>query len=360
VVVPTAPNNSVISGAGYNAFGKNLTVKNTGNLELQSNNNLTITDWIHVNAGGLFSVKNNGSLLQINNVANTGSITYERISQPMYLNDYTYWNSPVTTASGFTVGNLTSGTDLIFRYTPTQAGANGTWTQVAAGTSMNPTFGIIARAPSTFPTVGPKQTFTTTFAGTPNNGDITMPISKGSNTNMGSTVPSGGATAVTDADYEWNLIGNPYPSAVNIVSFLNDPANTPVIDGTVYIWTHNTPPSGATPDPFYGNYVTNYTVNDYATVNSLGTTSTAPSGGTPPTTFIAAGQSFFVSADNAMANGTTQNVVFRNSMRVTNNNNTFFKSASENLDSNGVNSQRLWLNLSNNNGGFSQLLVLFT
>lgn len=185
-----------------------------------------------------------------------------------------------------------------------------------------------------------------------------MPISKGTNANIGSTIPSGGSTAVTDADDEWNLIGNPYPSAINIVSFLNDPANTPVVDGTVYLWTHNTPPSGATPDPFYGNYVSNYTVSDYATVNSLGSTATASSGGTMPTTFIAAGQSFFISADNAMANGSTQNVTFKNSMRVTNNNNTFFKTTdNQNLDSNGLNSQRLWLNLSNNNGGFSQLLV---
>jgi len=339
------------------AFAKTLIVRPNGDLQIHPNNSVTVTDAVTVDAGGIFNIRNTGSLVQINNVANSGIMNMERISQPMYFLDYTYWNSPVTAASGFTLGNLTTATSYIFNYTPTQAGANGIWTRQSAGTVMSPTRGYIARAPLSFPTSGVKQTKTVNFIGTPNNGNILMPISKGTNANIGSTLPSGGSTVVTDADDEWNLIGNPYPSAIDIVPFLNHPTNTPVVDGTVYLWTHNSPPSAATPDPFYGNYVMNYTVNDYATVNLAGATATAASGGTAPSRYIAAGQSFFISADNAMANGTTANVIFNNSMRVTNENNHFLRTENETQAPEGFETKRLWLNLSNNGGGFSQILV---
>ena len=58
--VPTAsncvviPNTTQITGSGYNAFAKNVTIKSTGNLELQSSNNLTITDEITVKRLGCF------------------------------------------------------------------------------------------------------------------------------------------------------------------------------------------------------------------------------------------------------------------------------------------------------------------
>ncbi|MGX7666982.1 GEVED domain-containing protein [Flavobacterium pedocola] len=357
VIIPNVTNDPIISGSGYTGLGLNLTIQTGAILTVNTANNLSIVDYVNINAGGDLVLQNSASLVQTNNVANTGTAHIRRNSQPMYRLDYTYWNSPVTAASGFTVGNLNANSPYIYRYTPTVAGGNGTWASLSAGSVMNPTYGVIARAPGTFPTSGAKQTYTATFTGTPNNGTVTMPISKGTNANIGSTTPSGGSTVVTDADDEWNLIGNPYPSAIDIVSFLNHPANVPVIDGTVYLWTHNTLPTAASPDPYYGNYSYNYTVNDYATVNSLGATATATTGGTMPTTYIASGQSFFISADNAMANGTTGNVTFNNSMRVLNNNSNFYRNTAGENTTDTFTKQRLWLNLSNNNGGFSQILV---
>jgi hypothetical protein len=63
--------------------------------------------------------------------------------------------------------------------------------------------------------------------------EIFNSISKGTNANM---VPG----TVDDEDDEWNLMGNPYPSGLNIAKLIDLPL-TNVIDGTVYIWTHNTP-----------------------------------------------------------------------------------------------------------------------
>jgi hypothetical protein len=358
--VPSASNcvivneNAVISGTNYNAYAKNITVKSIGSFELQADNNLTVTDWINVNTGGVFNIRNNASLVQTNDDANTGNIRIERITQPMNYYDYTYWNSPVTLASGFTLGSLSPQTSSdIWSYSPTVSGGSGNWLNLIPTTVMNPTKGYIVKAPDTFssnPTT--KVTYTATFVGTPNNGTILAPVSKGTNANIGGLV--------AEEDDEWNLIGNPYPSGIDAKKFLDLPENLAAIDGTIYVWTQIPQPTTTVQDSFYGDYVLNYTANDYASFNKTGATGTASSATnavTTPTGFIATGQSFFVKAAATMANGTTKNVTFNNSMRIEGKNSDFIKTSNNAKTAIVEEKNRIWLNLTNNSGAFSQTLI---
>ena len=354
-----APENTLISDINVPAFAKNVVVKSTGTFEMQAGTNLTVTDWIHVETGGVFNVKNNASLVQINDDQNTGKVNIERITQPMNYYDYTYWNSPVTLASNFTLGNLSPQTSSdIWSYAPTVAGGSGNWVNVSPSTVMSPIKGYIVKAPDTFSSnPSTKIAYTATFVGTPNNGPILAPISKGTNQDIQKLL-------VDDEDDEWNLIGNPYPSGLDAKKFLD--FNPNVVDGTIYIWTHNTQPSAAAPDQFYGDYVLNYTSEDYASFNKTGGTATASAttGGTEPSGFIASGQAFFVKAAGTMADGATANATFNNSMRVTNNtnpttgtNSDFFKTRNKTKTSTAEEKHRIWLNLTNNSGAFSQTLI---
>ena len=347
------PENTIISGTNYYAYAKNITLKSKGTFEIQSGNNLIVTDWINVNTGGVFDVKNNASLVQTNNDANIGNARIERITQPMNYYDYTYWNSPVTFASGFTLGSLSPKTASdIWSYSPTISGGSGNWLSQNPSTVMDPTKGYIVKAPDTFSSnPSTKVTFTATFVGTPNNGPIFTPISKGRNANM--------SAMVANEDDEWNLIGNPYPSAIDAKKLFDYPGNSAVIDGTIYIWTHIPTPTTATPDPFYGDYVSHYTLDDYATFNKTGATGTASSAtneAATPSGYIATGQSFFVKAAPSMVNGTTKNATFDNSMRIARENSDFHKTRNT-VKTATEEKHRIWLNLTNNSGAFSQTLI---
>ncbi len=154
-----------------------------------------------------------------------------------------------------------------------------------------------------------------------------------------------------------NLIGNPYASAISANAFLSNPANTGVVEGTIYLWTHNTPVTA---------YV--YNSNDYAVYNFSGSVATraALTSGVNtnvPTGNIASGQGFFI---KGLTNG---DVVFNNSMRLTGGNNQFFRmsggnsvrtqgAANQTPDAiDGIEKNRVWLNLTNSQGAFKQMLV---
>jgi len=356
VVIPSATNSPIISGSSYNAYCNNLTILSGGILLLNTSNNLTVKDFVNVDPSGQFYIKDSASLIQINNVSNTGNIDMERITQPMYRFDYTYWGTPVTLASNFTLGNLSPNTlsDKYFSWTPTVGGSFGNWFYESAATVMNPTKGYIVRAPQSFsPTPGTKIPYTANFVGIPNNGTIACPIYHGT-------------LGLGNNNDKYNLLGNPYPSAVDAQAFLTDPSNVPVIDGTIYFWTHNSAPSSSYVDPFYGDFVINYSSSDYASWNSLGSVgsrgSAALSGGSAPNGYIAAGQGFFTKSTGTAPSGNT--VSFKNTMRVTSNNNQFFRSNSSatsvTTSATNYEKHRIWLNLINNGGSFNQILVGYT
>jgi len=343
VVIPNTANDPIVSGASYDALGLNLTIQNGAVLTVNATNDIIINDWVNINAGGDLQLNNSASLIQINNNPNTGTMHMNRTVNIRRL-DYVYWSSPV---ASFTSNAISPGTSAgyIYKWIPT-IGANingfGNWT--VGNENMVVGKGYIVRGPNAFTTT--PAPFTATFTGTPNNGIITTPILRG--TWNGGTYSTGVSTTLgTNYDDNWNLIGNPYPSAVNAISFLTTNTN---IDGFIKIWTHGTLPSTAISDPFYNNYVYNYTPGDYITYNSSGTSS-------GPGVFggqIASGQGFFVSMLHT-SGSTSENVIFNNSMRNTlNNNSQFFRNSSE---INNANDGRIWLDLIDANANVVRNLV---
>ncbi|VXC40067.1 conserved exported hypothetical protein [Flavobacterium sp. 9AF] len=341
VIVPITANDPVISGASYDAEGLNLTIQNGANLTVNPTNNLTITNWVNSNLSGNLILDNSASLIQINNTINNGTMNMTRnVDVKRY--DYVYWSSPV---DSYSVNSING--SYRYKWAPTlpsvYASNYGNW--ISTNETMAIGKGYIVRTPNTFSTS--LQTFSTTFTGTPNNGDIYVPISR--DTYDGANYLGSTTTPVTKDDDNWNLIGNPYPSAVNAIDFLTLNTN---IDGFIKVWTHGNIPSSATADPFYQNYQYNYTLSDYITYNALGSSS-GPGvfGG-----YIAASQGFFVLMNHSSAS-TNENVLFTNSMRSnTYDNSQFFRT------NNSIQSEkhRIWLDLIAPNGISTRTLIGYT
>lgn len=229
--------------------------------------------------------------------------------------------------------NLTAGT-------PNGTIINGTFT--AAAPAPNGYLVIVSTYTSTL------QNFTATFVGTPNNGDISIPISRGSYTSATTYQICATCTPATNLDDNWNLVGNPYPSAIDANDFMASNTN---IDGYIKLWTHNTLPDSAIADPFYEGFVYNYTIADYITYNHLGTLP-SPDGFDG---YIAAGQGFFVSMlDGGPA---TQNLNFTNALRSnTYDNGQFYRNTNNSVTSNEK--HHIWLDIVNttNNSSMTALI----
>lgn len=302
----------------------------SGNVVFNAGHTLIVHNDVVV-TGGNITFQNNSSLVQLNTLNNlgvqfnnTGNITYRRTTTPVKRFDYTYWSSPV---SNQLIGTFSPGSSYFYEYNPSIVN----WSPVTAATTMLPAKGYIIRTPDIAPfNTVTTNLFTGSFIGTPNTGDITTPI-------IGTATP-------------FNLIGNPYPSAISADLFLSDTNNLTVLDATLYLWTHNTPITS-----------NQYTANDYAMYNFSGGVGTGyvainpTPNSTIPNGRIAAGQSFFI---KGMTDGDAH---FNNSMRLIGLNNQFFRTNQEqhqNLNQE-LEKHRFWLDIYNETGAFKELLVAY-
>jgi uncharacterized repeat protein (TIGR02543 family) len=331
---------------------------------------VTIQNDLTINATGKLEVLDKGSLVMINDlgtVTNNGTTNILRATTTFEKYDYVYWSTPIaldpnpTNIEATFISYVPNSTDWridnAYQFNPANYvdvnpidGFDDNHDDWNFTTTMDPGKGYIIMVPEPQQITDPPVTSALViFSGKVNNGVVTTPVDL-----TPAVVP-----AVADDDF--NLVGNPYPSAISADEFIKANISgtgtiNKTIDGTLYFWTHKKDIEAASinagPDAF------NYSQDDYAVYTLSGGIGTSGSliNGTEqsnrPNGYIASGQGFFVEAATA---GT---ITFNNAMRVglpSTANSQFYKSRPG--KSKIASKDRIWLNLENSLGMFSQQLV---
>lgn len=316
VTGPDADIEAVIAGVYNTAANGEFTAKkvtvNSGSLTVNSGNSITVVNEVvnNLTAADLV-VESNANLIQTADVDNTGAITVNRNSSLLKRLDYTLWSSPVVGQNLLNFSPQTL-TNRFYLYNSTtnfyESVPSPSTTTFEAGK------GFLIRVPNNHPAVTPTA-FAGQFVGVPHNGDYSV------------------AMQDAVAGERFNLVGNPYPSPINALAFIEDINNSSSITGTLYFWRK----TNGSANPSYctwtsGGFVTN---NDDQTFNL--------------NDVIQTGQAFFVEAT-----GTNNQLLFTNTMRTDNNANQFFRNAQA---TNAVERHRVWLNATNGAGAFSQTMI---
>jgi hypothetical protein len=369
------------------------------NLIVNPNYTLTVSNSTYVNVvnnvinHGAISIQTHGSFVQqgdgvsagtfvnsgagIANLGKTTAVFDSRISEI----NYTYWSSPVNdqSNSGFgedisTVFPMPIGNRRYYfmaqNYMDTyfESGNNndnstlgqddiddnGNDWQNASGAMEIGRGYAVTTAPPAFS--GPYSDASTVFSGALNTGDITITLYKNNN---------------EVDDNNWNFIGNPYPSAISVDDFFSaniadvplNPSVGILTEGAIFLWSQSVPPDSGN----NGNENVNFAQSDYAIINRAA--ATAGTSGIVPSRFIPSGQGFFVALTENLGapvnSVTSSNVVFTNRMRRTLENTQFFEANDDSQDNKTTDSNNtyekniLWLNLTSDNGVFSQIAIAY-
>ena len=302
---PATTNAPAIIEGDYTSVGNiavgELTIRNNATVVFQSGNNLTVNGKLTVENGSNLTLDSNANLLQTTEVANSGVISIKRDTAPLKLLDYVLWSSPVAGQQLQSYSPLTL-SNRFYTYNSGTNLYNGV-TSPSANTFAAGT-GYLIRMPNDHPTT--PTIWTGTFTGIPTSGAVSVPVTSGT----------------------YNAIGNPYPSTLDTDAFID--ANG--ITEALYFWrkTNNSA------NPSYATYTK---------AGGVGTANSADPLGLIPNGVIQVGQGF-------IAKATSNAVSFTNAMRIATNGNQFLRTKI-------TDKSRIWLNLTNASGFFSQTMVAY-
>ncbi|WP_407516040.1 hypothetical protein KFZ70_05760 [Tamlana fucoidanivorans] len=374
---PTSSDEAIING-DYNSLTIDnidcckLTINSPYVLTVDNGSYVSVENDVFVN-GTLF-VETQGSFVQssangIFQISSSGSASITKTTR--IYNDaglhYVYWGSPVKSANIVSTFPLPDDNRRYFfnaanyldQHTvgtnngiPDDIDDDGNDWQTAAGV-MTPGIGYAVTTVAPPPVPGPiNYTDQATFSGVFNTGEVNVTVYRNDD-------------ELNDSN--WNLISNPYPCAISTDAFFDqneyDISTNPTgtLEGVIYLWTHNSMASDLNP----GNYAYNFSQDDYAYINRSGGVA-AISGGETPNKYIPSGQGFFIAMSNdGQTNGGSYPIFtgiasFTNNMRMADitSNSQFFKISNSKTKS-IKDSNKLWINLTSDNGVFNQILISY-
>ncbi len=297
VVIPSSSNYPVISSEIR--IGKLDLSASTSEITIEDGGTLNVY-YDAVNSGTI-TIENNGSFILQDNegVTGTGTFVIER-DTPNYPADdyYSVWSTPVIETDS-EIGNIFTNNTITYEYDAAQNPS--AYVQIGNASDMEVGKGYFIRSDNN------SGVLTRTFTGSVNNGCIDATIYHNSSTD------------------NFNLIGNPYSSALDWLEFQAD--NSDVLNGTMYYWSQS----------IVG---VNNSTSDYISFNATGSSEPGTTGD------ITTGQGVFVKSSQG---GT---ITFRNTHRVVGNNDQFFRMSSNSDDG------KSWFRLSGPMG-YSPILIGF-
>lgn len=331
-IAPTPSQKAIIAGAYItNSAGAlevcSCQIENAGSLVVGNANPVIVhNDIINYGTENIV-VESDGNLIQKNdNATYTGNNIIVKRDSRMKRLEYIYWGTPV---EGQVLRTFSPKTVASRFYSYNEI--DDTFSIIT--TLNNPMVkgqGYVIRAPNDFTTN--LQSWTGIFTGRPTNGIVNV--------------------AVTKLGAGKNLVGNPYPSNIDLDQLTED--NPDTAEGVYYFWTNindfsntgNTTPNGSNG---------NYDDNNYASYNGLGGTPAANSS-IIPSGIIKPGQGFLY---EAKAGGTlkfTNNVRTKEVVDQWNINSTFISNKTVG-EPTPPSAERYWLKLTNPAGNFNTVLL---